>query len=125
MNARAAQARSCPPPAHAPDATHCPICRYPLVFSAHRQAPPGWRAHVGRGLCSPCHYLAYREGVLDDYERRNHRRDDVLDDWEALRSAGVTRGEAARRLGMTVDAFMQHLYRGRVAGDVRARLGTA
>lgn len=52
------------------------------------------------------------------------RRDEVLDDWDLLRSDGVTRRQAAPRIGISLDCLEKHIYRGARAGDSRAVLGT-
>lgn len=115
--------RHAPPDPGAPtDARRCTTCGYPLVVRGDTVAA-GWRTHSGRGLCTICYRRAHHRGDIIDHERVSRRRDDVLDDWETLRSAGVGRVDAARRLGMTVAAFGQSLYRARAAGDPRAVLG--
>ncbi len=47
-------------------------------------------------------------------------RDELLDRWVELRAHGLTKREAAARLGMTFVAFDRALYRARAAGDERA-----
>lgn len=49
------------------------------------------------------------------------RTDELLDDWDAMRRAGVTRREAAERLGMTEPGLHRMLQRHR--DDPRAKLG--
>lgn len=79
--------------------------------------------NAGRGLCAHCHQGALRAGTLCDYERLTRSRADVLDDWTVLRGQGVTRLQAAARLGMSFPAFERALFRARAAGDERAVLG--
>lgn len=50
------------------------------------------------------------------------RTDALLDDWQALRRAGVSREDAAPRLGVTLAALERALERHR--DDPRARPGT-
>lgn len=49
------------------------------------------------------------------------RRDELLDEWVYLRSWGVSREDAARRLGMNQASFKRALERAKAAGDPRAR----
>lgn len=53
--------------------------------------------------------------------RPYRRTDELLDDWDAMRRAGVTRTDAARRLGMTEKGLHRMLQRHR--DDPRAKLG--
>jgi hypothetical protein len=52
--------------------------------------------------------------------RRGERRDDFLTEWELLRSEGLSRRQAAQRLGMSLKTFEAALSRARKAGDPRA-----
>lgn len=47
--------------------------------------------------------------------------DEVLEDWDLLRRAGLTRAEAAQRIGMRLESLERVLQRHR--DDPRARLG--
>jgi hypothetical protein len=78
------------------------------------------RCHAARGLCRTCHHHARLSGQLADYPRATYTRDEVLDEWVRLRSAGVSVVEAAPRLGMSVAALARALERARKAGDPRA-----
>jgi hypothetical protein len=93
----------------------CRRCGY------HMHPPQaGGRYHRGRQLCNFCHPAAARNGELVDFERQTRVRDEVMADWELLRSQGFTRRQAAARLGMTVKAFEKAHERARRAGDPRA-----
>lgn len=78
-----------------------------------------------RGLCDRCYVRARYQGRLDDYERTFRPRDETLSEWERLRLEGYTVPNAAHRLGMTTAALQRAIYRGRAAGDPRARKATA
>lgn len=74
-------------------------------------------SHASRGLCHPCyHRLAPDERL--DYPRLNRSREDLVEDWELLRSEGYTKRQAAERLGMTFAAFDRAWHRARRAGAV-------
>lgn len=47
--------------------------------------------------------------------------DEVLDEWDRLRRAGVTRADAARRIGVRLETLERMLQRHR--DDPRAQLG--
>lgn len=49
------------------------------------------------------------------------RTDAVLDDWDQLRRAGVSRADAAARIGIRLESLERMLQRHR--NDPRARLG--
>lgn len=110
-------------PDRGPWATVCVSCPWPLVPQTAGEVPPGWRRHVARGLCDPCWSAAARGGRLPEFERSTYSRDDLLDEWDLLRSQGCTRREAARRLGLSIEAFDRALYRARADGDERAVMG--
>lgn len=95
----------------------CARCRYPM--STH---PNGvdCRSHGGRGLCNFCHRRSRRDGTLLDYERPTRTLDEVMTEWEILRSEGYTRRQAADRLGMKWKAFEKAHERARHSGDPRA-----
>lgn len=97
----------------------CARCGYPAVPKGEH-APPGFAKLHCRGLCPPCYQQVRNRGQLAEYQPDRCRRDDILDDWDWLRSWGVGREEAARRIGITVTALDQHLCRARRDGDPRA-----
>lgn len=79
------------------------------------------RKAAARGLCKRCYRIAKDTGWLLDFERSTMDADSVLDDWMILRSEGYTIPQAARRLGITTDAFRLHLKRGQAGKDERAK----
>lgn len=97
-------------------------CGYPLT-SHHGNQQPGHRRHAARGLCDSCRRRAITDGTYLDHPPMTRSRDELLEDWDVLRCSGVTRTEAARRLGISCDALERAIYRGRGAGDPRAVLG--
>lgn len=100
---------------------NCNECRraiHPRSSDAARED-----AHDGRGLCSSCYKRADYHGQLIDHPRRTRTRDEVLEEWDWLRRAGVPWQHAHERLGMTAGAFQRAYYRARAAGDPRAVVG--
>ena len=85
-----------------------------------RQGRPVEDEHRGRGLCTNCYGRLRYRGDLIDFARRAMSRDEVMADWEVLRSQGYTHRQAAERLGMSHAAFTRAYERARAAGDVRA-----
>lgn len=81
----------------------------------------GEEGTAGRGLCPPCHTSLARSGDLVDVERITRPREDLLADYEILRSEGYTWQQCAERLGMTYEAFERAMLRARADGDPRAR----
>lgn len=76
--------------------------------------------HEGRGLCPPCYRQAQYAGRLDDYPRTTWSRDELMGEWDLLRSEGYTRRNAAERLGLKWETFDRAYFRARAAGDERA-----
>jgi transposase-like protein len=76
--------------------------------------------HEGRGLCPPCYRQAHYSGRLDEYPRRSWSRDELMGEWDLLRSDGYTRRNAAERLGLKWETFDRAYWRARSAGDPRA-----
>lgn len=91
-------------------------CGRPIAVRADPAA--GVLQHAGRGLCGTCHN---DEELRLDRPRRLRPADELLDEWDALRRAGLTRVKAAERLGMTEGALHRMLQRHR--DDPRAQLG--
>lgn len=69
--------------------------------------------HGGRGLCQPCYSFAHGAGLLDDFERRTRTSAETVAEVEFLYSTGLTRLEAAQRLGITSDAIYRAMRRTR------------
>jgi hypothetical protein len=103
-------------------ASTCRKCGWPMC-RRNQKAGRGQRRHCGRGLCQHCHRVTRATEQLDEYERPSRTRDEVLDDYQLLRRVGVGRREAARRIGIGVEALDAHIFRARRDGDPRAVLG--
>ena len=82
---------------------------------------PGCGRHRGRGLCGPCGHAVARRGQLIDYPRINRTRDELMHEWELLRSEGHTLSQAADRLGIARGTLKRAYQRARAAGDPRAQ----
>jgi hypothetical protein len=106
-------------------ARQCRACpRWIAPASTHRRHPwlrERYARHTARGLCAACYFRVRHAGHLDDYPRATWTRDELLDEWEFLRSTGVSVIDAAPRLGMTPAALVRALERARKDGDPRAR----
>lgn len=81
----------------------------------------GRKPHGGRGLCKTCYTIENEAGRLDRWSRVNRRREDLIIEWDLLRSAGVGLVEAARRIGVKPATLDRALHRGLATGDDRAR----
>lgn len=78
------------------------------------------RHHVGRGLCQKCYEVFKYSGELIAFETLTRTRDELMEDWQILRSRGCTKRQAAQRIGMSFDSFNRAYSRARAAGDPRA-----
>lgn len=76
-----------------------------------RNSPDPASRHIGRGLCSGCYDAHAYRGLHVDFERRTRSRDDVLSEWQLLRSEGHSKRQVAERLGMNLAAFNRALQR--------------
>jgi hypothetical protein len=111
--------------------SECRYCDVPMISSVawrkmsveHRRTS-GLARHGARGLCDRC-----AKGVrrANDPTRTpgsrspNRSREEMLEDWDLLRSDGVTDlTVAALRMGVTKGALQKCLERARKAGDPRA-----
>lgn len=84
----------------------CPSCKYRRGRSANR------------GLCCACHRDV---DIRMDYETKFWSSEDMLDTWDELRREGYSVRQASERMGVTLAALDQALYRGLLRGDPRAR----
>lgn len=75
---------------------------------------------VIRGLCDSCFGKARYYGTLADWPRVTRSRDELLEDYQLLRSDGLSREVIAARLGMHYDSLMRALVRAARAGDTRS-----
>lgn len=103
----------------------CADCGRPMAPQSALRRNPELRQryveHQCRGLCSACRKRHAQAGTILDFERTQHTRDEVLDEWVTLRDEGHTVPQAARRIGMTTEALLRALERARKDGDPRAR----
>ena len=74
-----------------------------------------------RGLCSTCYKRALDEGSVHDFERLKRSREEVIEEWEWLRSEGYTMRQAAERLGMKYNSLYAVLWRARKAAEAEER----
>lgn len=58
-----------------------------------------------------CYGLHRRQGSLEDFDRLTRSRPEAFEKWLMLRRSGMTRREAARHMGMSVEALDQVRYR--------------
>lgn len=90
----------------------CALCEIPMCSAKIKPPRAAWFSrHMGRGLCTSCYGLHRRQGTLDRFDRRIRPREDTYQEWQLLKSTGVTRAEAARRMGITVAALDGVRYR--------------
>jgi hypothetical protein len=106
----------------------CRRCeRGPLIHGTRWRRMPkderkavGGLYHGGRGLCGTCYNQIRHQRRLHDYEPVKRSREDMLEEWEMLRSDGVTDlAIAAERMGVTRAALDKCLERARRDGDPR------
>lgn len=64
-----------------------------------------------RELCARCWDQIRHTDEIHDYPRLTRRAADVAEDWEELASLGLSKRDAAARLGMTYAAFERALLR--------------
>lgn len=98
------------------------MCRPSRCMNCTRNMYPEGRRnlHRARGLCHRCYQALFESGELIAFERITRTRDEVMEDWEILRSHGCTKRQAAERIGMSFAAFSRAYDRARAAGDNRA-----
>lgn len=97
-------------------------CERTIAYGPERRAdcPPGTWPHKGRNHCPRCYWRAAKRGMLADYEKLTHSRDEVLEEWDSVRGT-MTRREFAASIGMSYSTFSRMWLRARAAGDTRAR----
>lgn len=76
---------------------------------------PNPSRHYGRGLCSADHQAARKSGELSDFVRGIRPSAETVEEVEFLCSAGLTRAQAAARLGVTEGAVCRARARAGVA----------
>ena len=68
--------------------------------------------NFARGLCGACRSKALRDGTIEDYPRKHWRRDELVAEYDFLRRhEGLTRAQAAERLGIKRDRLDKALER--------------
>ena len=101
-------------------------CGKRVATKAYRDAHPDETdVHpiAGRGLCHPCYSQAEATGELLDFERRFRTNEEVVEEYDELRSQGnFDLHLIAGRMGMTYKALDKALWRARRRGDERANL---
>lgn len=113
---------------HDPRGGPCKTCGVPMLFEGSWRSipaklrPQGWNRHGGLGECNRCRKAAKRaEGSTYGSRAPQMRAEDMLEDWDMLRSDGVTDlNVAARRIGTTKAALQKCLERAAKRGDERA-----
>lgn len=98
--------------------SNCRRCTRAL--RSHRQPGPWETRHAARGLCAPCYQALEGTDALLDYEPVTRSRDELMGEWALLRSEGLTKRQAAARLGVSHTTFDRAFHRARVTGDPRA-----
>ncbi len=76
--------------------------------------------HGGRGLCQPCYSRAHGAGEHADFERITRTSAETVAEVEFLYSIGLTRLQAAQRLGVTSDAIYRAYRRTQTHARSRA-----
>lgn len=105
----------------------CTDCGKTMVSNQYRARWPELAekhlAMGGRGLCRRDYGIRLRNGTLPPGNSGRRPMEETLEDWEMLRDDGVTSLEvAAARMGMSLAALDQALYRARKKGDPRGSL---
>jgi hypothetical protein len=100
-------------------ATQCRRCK--VAIKPFTSGGRGRAKASARGICGLCYFHIQGTDELLDYERVTRSRDDLLDDYELLRSDGLTWREIAARLHMPYATFERAMLRARKEGDPRAR----
>lgn len=101
---------------------HCPACRVPLIkltgvyiCASCTQLLPG--SPYARKLCWPCYKAADQEGRLGEWPSarsgRRSREEIALrhEEYAFFRDGGMTRDEAARRVGITPNTAVKNYER--------------
>jgi hypothetical protein len=114
-------------PTVAADACHldtldyCTVCGDLMHRGSGRLCHDGHRRHEGRGLCTSCHAVLLRRGLLDDHPRAALTRDELLDEWRVLARSGTSFRDFPHKVGMTYAAWERAFQRARNAGHPLAR----
>jgi hypothetical protein len=97
----------------------CRRCNLPMTGS--RNAEPGERKHVSRGLCSSCYYGVRTRGELDLYPLLQNNREDIVAAFVAARTADpkISQEDVAKSLGIHRTTLAMNLRRAVELGDPR------
>jgi len=91
------------------------------TYVANPKIQRKYSRHYSRGLCRTCYSNEKYHGRLNDWPLLTRKRDELLEEWVLLRSAGVPIAQAAERMGISVIALDRALHRATKAGDQRGR----
>jgi hypothetical protein len=91
---------------------NCARCRRE-IWSSQRRDVPTRNRHNGRGLCQPCYQFLSRAGELHAYPLKQAEAGAVVEAWARMERAGLSRKQAARRLGMRTNTLNAALFRER------------
>lgn len=97
----------------------CRRCGKPMTGS--RNAAPGERKHVSRGLCSGCYYGVRTRGELDEYPLLQNNREDIVAAFVAARliDPKISQEDIAKSLGIQRTTLAMNLRRAVELGDPR------
>lgn len=100
-------------------AEECGDCGRTMHRGEHaRMCRDGHPRHSGQGRCGTC-ASSRRYRALCAPARRTWRRDDLLEEWAALRGS-CTFEDFPTRVGISYQGWERAYYRARAAGDPRA-----
>ena len=104
---------------HDEDERICRRCSKPMTGS--KNAEPGERRHVSRGLCSGCYYGVRKRGELDQYPRLQNSREAIVKAFVAARKRNpdVSQDTIAQQLGIPRTTLAMNLRRAVELGDSR------
>jgi hypothetical protein len=93
--------------------SHCRDCEIELVSMRAPVKPEGCGYHRGRGYCSPCYYRRSYLGQWDGPPPppRTWKAAELAHEYALLKLEGLTRDQAAERLGVKSSSLYTALYR--------------
>lgn len=107
------------PPCDGQFAGTCSSCGAKVHRAKTRRCRQGHPAVAARGACATCYCRARRTGTVIDLPRRNFTRDELLEEWEALRGE-VSFRQFHQRVGVSHRTWERAYLRARQDGDPRA-----
>lgn len=104
---------------HEHDERICRRCNKPMTGS--KNAEPGARRHVSRGLCSGCYYGVRKRGELDEYPKLQNSREAIVKAFIAARTRhpDISQDAVAQQLGIPRTTLAMNLRRAVELGDSR------